>query len=75
MNGWELERLLKLIDENIEENGVRLRSEIVSFIEKHEDTVLEQLRTEKIARIPTSFGEFLLNIGDLRNQIFNPIAA
>lgn len=75
MNGWELERLLKLIDENIEENGVRLRSEIVSFIEKHEDTVLEQLRSEKAARIPTSFGEFLLNIGDLRNQIFNPIAA
>jgi hypothetical protein len=75
MNGWELERLLKLIDENIEENGVRLRSEIVRFIDKNEATVLEQLRTEEIARIPTSFGEFLLNIGDLRNQIFNPIAA
>ena len=75
MNGWELERLLKLIDENMEENEVRLRSEILRFMKNHEDTVVEQFRRSESARIPTSFGDFLLRLTDLRDNVFNPIAA
>jgi hypothetical protein len=75
MNGWELERLLTMIDENIEENEVRLRAEILRFIQNHEDDVVDQLRKKEVARIPTSFGDFALSLVDLRNKIFNPIAA
>jgi len=75
MNGWELERLLDMIDENMEANEVRLRSEILRFIQKHEDAVVTQLNKDKSVKIPTSFGEFVLNLGDLRNKILNPIAA
>jgi hypothetical protein len=75
MNGWELERLLDMIDENMEANEVRLRSEILRFIQKHEDAVVTQLNKDKSVKIPTSFGEFILNLGDLRNKILNPIAA
>ena len=75
MNGWELERLLDMIDQNIEENEARLRAEIVRFIKRHEDDVVDQLNKQKSVTIPTSFGEFVLNLGDLRNKILNPIAA
>ncbi len=75
MNGWELERLLTMIDENLEENGVRLRAEILRFMKNHEDAVVEQFRRSASARIPTSFGDFLLRLSDLRKNIFNPIAA
>lgn len=75
MNGWELRRLLDMIDQNIEENEVRLRGEILRFIKNNEDAVVEQLKKEKSVKIPTSFGEFVLKLGDLRNKILNPIAA
>ena len=75
MNGWELRRLFGLIDQNIEENEVRLRSEILHFIQKHEDDVVDRLNKEKSVKIPTSFGDFVLKLGDLRNKILNPIAA
>lgn len=75
MNGWELGRLLDMIDENMEENEVRLRAEIFRFIKNHEDAVVEQFRLSQSARIPTSFGYFLLRLADLRNDLFNPIAA
>lgn len=75
MNGWELRRLFDLVDQNIEENELRLRSEILRFITKHEDDVVDRLKKDKSVKIPTSFGEFVLNLGDLRNKILNPIAA
>ncbi len=75
MNGWELERLLDMIDQNIEQNELRLRAEILRFIKKHEDNVVDQLNKQKSVKIPTSFGEFVLNLSDLRNKILNPIAA
>ena len=75
MNGWELERLLDMIDENMEANEVRLREEILRFIQKHEDAVVDQLKKQRSVKIPTSFGEFVLNLTDLRNKILNPIAA
>jgi hypothetical protein len=75
MNGWELERLLDMIDQNLEENEVRLREEILRFITKHEDDVVDQLHKHKSVTVPTSFGEFVLMLGDLRNKILNPIAA
>jgi hypothetical protein len=75
MNGWELRRLFGMIDQNIEENEVRLREEILRFITVHEDDVVDRLNKEKSVKIPTSFGEFVLKLGDLRNKILNPIAA
>jgi hypothetical protein len=75
MNGWELERLLDMIDENMEANEVRLRAEILRFMQNHEDSVVEQFRSSESARIPTSFGDFLLRLADLRKNVFNPIAA
>lgn len=75
MNGWELRRLFGMIDQNIEENEVRLRGEILRFIKKHEDDVVDQLNKKKSVTIPTSFGEFVLKLGDLRNKILNPIVA
>jgi hypothetical protein len=75
MNGWELRRLFDMVDQNIEENELRLRGEILRFIRRHEDDVVDRLHREKSVTIPTSFGEFVLNLGDLRNRILNPIAA
>jgi hypothetical protein len=75
MNGWELRRLFGMIDQNIEDNEVRLRGEILRFIKIHEDDVVDQLNKEKSVKIPTSFGEFVLKLGDLRNKVLNPIAA
>jgi len=75
MNGWEMRRLLDLVDQNVEENELRLRGEILRFIKNHEDDVVDRLNREKSVKIPTSFGEFVLNLGDLRNRILNPIAA
>jgi hypothetical protein len=75
MNGWELERLLDMIDENMEANGVRLRAEILRFMKNHEDTVVDQFRRSESVRIPTSFGDFVLHLADLRKNVFNPIAA
>jgi hypothetical protein len=75
MNGWEMRRLLDLVDQNVEENELRLRGEILRFIKNHEDDVVDRLNREKSVTIPTSFGEFVLTLGDLRNRILNPIAA
>ncbi len=69
MNGHDLERVLSLIDENIGANQVRLRSEIIQFIQDHEDQVLDQLRMHESASIPTSLGEITLNLSDLREAV------
>lgn len=69
MNGRELEQMLSLIDANIGSNQTRLRSEIIRFIEGHEDSVLDQLRAHESATIPTSFGEIVLDLADLRDAI------
>jgi hypothetical protein len=75
MNGWELERLLTFIEENIAANEVRLRAEIIRFIQKHEDAVLDQFRAHQSAVIPTSFGEIVLDLADLRAAVASPVAA
>ncbi len=69
MNGRELEQMLALIDANIGSNQARLRSEIIRFIESHEDIVLDQLRAHESAVIPTSFGEIVLDLADLREAV------
>jgi hypothetical protein len=69
VNGRELEQMLSLIDANIGSNQTRLRSEIIRFIEGHEDSVLEQLRAHESAVIPTSFGEIVLDLADLRDAV------
>ncbi len=69
MNGHDLERVLSLIDENIGFNQIRLRSEIIRFIQGHEDVVLDQLRAHESAVIPTSFGEIVLDLADLRAAV------
>lgn len=69
MNGHDLERVLSLIEENIGANQIRLRSEIIRFIQNHEDEVLDQLRSTESATIPTSSGEITLNLADLREVV------
>jgi hypothetical protein len=69
MNGHDLERILALIDENIGANQVRLRAEIIRFIEEHEDAVLDQLRAHASAVIPTTFGEIVLDLADLQAAV------
>jgi hypothetical protein len=69
VNGRELEQMLRLIDANIGSNQTRLRSEIIHFIESHEDVVLDQLRAHESAVIPTSFGEIVLDLADLREAV------
>jgi hypothetical protein len=69
LNGRELEHVLSLIDANIGSNQTRLRSEIIGFIQSHEDAVLDQLRAHESATIPTSFGEIVLDLADLREAV------
>ena len=66
MNGREIEHVLGLIDENVEENGKRVRAEMFRFIADHEDDVLSQLRATESARIPTSWGMMTVHLADLR---------
>ena len=69
MSGYEVERVLSLINENIGANDVLLRSEVFQFIEDNEDLVLDQLRAHESATIPTSFGKITLNLDDLRRAV------
>ena len=69
MNGHDLERVLSLIDENIGDNQTRLRFEIIQFIQNYEDFVVDQLRANESATIPTSAGEITLNLADLREAV------
>lgn len=69
MSSSELEYVLSLRDTNIGTSQTRLRSEIIEFIQRHEDAVLDQLRTHESAVIPTSFGEITLNLADLREAV------
>jgi hypothetical protein len=69
LNGHDLERVLSLIDENIGDNQTRLRFEIIQFIRNHEDFVVDQLRANESATIPTSAGEITLNLADLREAV------
>ncbi len=69
MNGQELERVLSLIDANVGANQIRLRSEILTFIQANEDNVLKQLREKKSAAIPTSAGSIILKLSDLEQLV------
>ena len=69
MSSSELEYVLSLRDANIGTSQKRLRAEIIDFIQRHEDAVLDQLRTHESAVIPTSFGEITLNLNDLREAV------
>jgi hypothetical protein len=69
MSSSELEYVLSLRDANVGTSQKRLRAEIIDFIQRHEDAVLDQLRTHEAAIIPTSFGEITLNLADLREAV------
>jgi hypothetical protein len=69
LSGPELDYVLSLRDTNVGANQTRLRSEIISFIQGHEDAVLDQLRAHASAVIPTSFGEIVLDLADLREAV------
>jgi hypothetical protein len=69
MSSSELEYVLSLRDANIGSNEIRLRAEMIEFIQQHEDAVLDQLRAHGSALIPTSFGEITLDLSDLHAAI------
>jgi Lhr-like helicase len=69
VNGRELEHVLSMIEENISANQTILRSEVFRFIKRNEDEVVAQLRKNARARIPTSFGEMILNLADLHKAV------
>ena len=56
MSGIEIERMLKMIDANVDANLQVLRPEILRYISEHEDSILDQLRTQEVISIPTSTG-------------------
>ncbi|MDE1178786.1 MAG: hypothetical protein PW789_19605 [Edaphobacter sp.] len=69
MSSSELEYVLSLRADNIGTSQKRLRAEIIAFIQRHEDAVLDQFRAHESAVIPTSFGEITLNLADLHEAI------
>jgi hypothetical protein len=69
LSSQELEYVLSLRDDNIGTSQKRLRAEIIEFIQRHEDAVLDQLRAHESAVIPTSFGEITLHLSDLRDAV------
>lgn len=69
MNGFELERILSMIDVNVKANRPRLRAEVIRFIQNHEDEVLAQLRAKSEASVPTSLGIVTLRLADVMKAV------
>lgn len=65
MNGAQLERVLDLIDASVAANLPVTQSEVLQFIADHEDEVVEQLRRNGVARVPTSSGSVSITLSDL----------
>ena len=66
MNGSEIERLLTLIDENIEQNSAARNAEFFRYLGDHRREALEQLRTTGAVVVKTSFGDMSASLEDLR---------
>lgn len=56
MNGIAIERVLSLIDDNID----LTKAEVLKYIEEHQHDVIQQLRTTGEARIPTTGGVVII---------------
>ena len=67
MSGWELERMLTLIDENIEINQKRMWREIMDYMRDHEAEAVHQLSTTKNLTVPTSFGPRSISLKELES--------
>lgn len=65
MNGFEIERLLTLIDQNIALTTASRDEEVIEFVKQHEDEVLGTLRREGYFDVPTSLGVVHLSLHDL----------
>ena len=69
MNNFELERVLALIEANVQTNQPRVRSEVMRYIQEHEDDVLQQLRTLRQANVTTSLGTVVLRLADIEAAV------
>jgi hypothetical protein len=69
MNRFELERILSLIEANAQTNQPRVRTEVLKYIQDHEEEVLAQLRTSQQARVSTSLGTVILRLSDLQAAV------
>ena len=56
MSGVEIERMLKMIDANVDANLQVLQTEVLRYISEHERSVFDELQTNGEASIPTSTG-------------------
>jgi hypothetical protein len=65
MNGFELERILSLIEANTALNQPLIRTEVLAYVQAHEDEVLEELRAGRVATIRTSVGPIAFRVADL----------
>jgi hypothetical protein len=69
MSGIEIERMLKMIDANVDAN-LRIQSaEVLRYISEHEAIVADQLRTQGEASIPTSTGIVTIPMSAIRAAV------
>ena len=65
MNGFEIERLLTLIDQNIALTTASRDEEVIEYVKQHEVEVLGNLRRDGHYDVPSSLGTVHLSLDDL----------
>jgi hypothetical protein len=67
MSGRELENRLTLIDRNIESTQRRVWSEVMTYLNDHEDEAVSQLRLTRTVTVPTSVGPRSVSLAELES--------
>ncbi len=67
MNGREIENLLILIDQNVAATTVQLDREVIDYVKRHQDEVLDVLFRNRQVDIPTSLGPIRVSMDELES--------
>lgn len=65
MNGSELERVLNLIDNNIQSNMESVRGEVLKYLQEHADDLAEQISNKGFGIIQTHIGDVTVSKSDI----------